>query len=321
MGEAGAGDTFGQAALTYDCFEALEQRMELAEKLLDLSQACNWMHYDFSKWQTLLVNCSGVFVAQQMDGSLAGCCLRTSCRLTDSEASGFSGLGMMLVHPSFRGCGVAKHLLTAFRKRAEDLNHTCMLACATDVGHPVYVKHGYKAVPPNAICAKMSASCPVAATLATAEGVSAATYKEQEAVAVKLRYLISLDKEATGFDRTEVLTTFSRSDSAMLSLAWQGGNVIGACLTTIDSQTGALNVGPLLGTEVAANALIADVAHQFPERSVVIWCSHVGYMEILQQTGFTAVASMAAGLMVLADMSEMVGDRSKYLGLMQPALG
>eukprot|EP00931_Biecheleriopsis_adriatica_P081601 TRINITY_DN5494_c0_g1_i4.p1 TRINITY_DN5494_c0_g1~~TRINITY_DN5494_c0_g1_i4.p1 ORF type:complete len:276 (+),score=38.43 TRINITY_DN5494_c0_g1_i4:230-1057(+) len=251
---------------------------------------------------------------------LSGCCLRTSCKVTDSGANGFAGLGMMLVHPSCRGQGVARQLLTAFRLRAEELNQTCMLACATELGHPVYLKYGYKAVPSNAICAKMSASCTVAATLATPEGVTVATYKEPDMVTANLSYLLSLDQEATGFDRTEVLTNLSRDDSAMLSLAWQGRDVIGACLTTIDSQTGALNVGPLLGTEGAANALIRDVAHQFPERSIGIFCSHVDYMETLQKAAFTPVVRMV-GLMVLADMAEMVGDRSKYLGLIQPALG
>merc|ERR1711933_122213 len=135
----------------------------------------------------------------------------------------------MLVNPSLRGAGVAKVLLENFKMKVESLGQTCMMGVATDLGLPVYLKRGYKPVPADSACSRVSAKCEIAAKLVKAEDIQVEVHSEPASVGSNLMSLLSLDTEATGLDRASVLTNLSRSTGACVAVANQGKDVIGAC--------------------------------------------------------------------------------------------
>lgn len=308
------------AQLIYTSFEGVEAE-HCADKLLALSTACGWHHYDLAKWRSLLACCSELFVAQSEDGSFVGCALRTSYSVAGDEKAGFGMLGMMLVDPALRGAGIAKRILIAFEERVAALGETCAMGCATPAGLPVYLKRGYRPVTPAAICQRVAAPCSVASALSSDDSIEVALFRVGASVGAGLKQLLDLDREVTGLDRTKQLLKLSKMEGAFVAVALQGSEVVGALLSVVDSQAGTLNLGPILGTEASATKLITSVAHEFPQASMAFFVhDHHKYFESLQASGFALAPNPSTGTMVLGD-AEMPGDRSKYVAVISPALG
>lgn len=306
--------------LTYTAIQDLEQRLECAGQLLELSRACDWKQYDLNSWRSLIINTSEVFVALQKD-IIVACCLRASFDSVDGKYR-FSGGGMMLVHPDLRRRGVAKHLCTLMKQRAEGLGHVYLLGVATALGRPLYEIFGCKAIPPTSSCGRLSAPCSIAANLLSDDSIEVLICSDPPSVNANLAVLVALDSQATGLDRTQVLTNLSKSKGSLLGVASQGGSHVGACLATLDNLTMVWNIGPLIGTEPVANALIRSIGNRFPDGSLAFFVNnHPEYYEALTIAGFDATLPIHTGLMASQDVSESIGDRSKYIAIITPALG
>jgi GNAT superfamily N-acetyltransferase len=319
MADAALGS--GMPELAYLSLEDEGQRVEYAERCLALSTAVGWSHYDLPKWLSLLHGCDELFLAQREDCSIVGCLLRVAYPVAAagaSDVSAFSMFGMMLVDPARRGQGVAKRLIGNYERRASDLGHACGLGVATPDGFPVYSKRGYRAAIADSICCKLTASAAVAAAL-PCEGF------EVEVQAEDLETVAALDQVASGLVRTrqlECLWNAAEGSQRCVAVARAGGEAVGALMATADSQSGAMILGPVLGSEAAGRALIASVARTLPEDAslAILVLDHSAFVEELKSQGFNASGNPMVGTMLLGD-AKIPGDRSRYIGMMHGYFG
>jgi GNAT superfamily N-acetyltransferase len=103
-----------------------------------LCRMVNWNQLD-ADWQRLidLEPGGGVFIAEE-DGVLCG----TASAI--SYGSDMAWIGMILVHPEFRGRGIAAQLMTACISYLKEKQVRSIKLDATDMGRPVYLKLGFK---------------------------------------------------------------------------------------------------------------------------------------------------------------------------------
>jgi len=103
----------------------------------DLCRIVNWNQLD-ADWQRLIdLDPNGVFAAEE-DGILCGTASTISY---DAE---MAWIGMILVHPEFRGRGLAIQLMRQCISYLEQRQIESIKLDATDMGRPVYLKLGFK---------------------------------------------------------------------------------------------------------------------------------------------------------------------------------
>eukprot|EP00927_Polykrikos_kofoidii_P004947 TRINITY_DN11952_c0_g1_i1.p1 TRINITY_DN11952_c0_g1~~TRINITY_DN11952_c0_g1_i1.p1 ORF type:complete len:338 (-),score=51.69 TRINITY_DN11952_c0_g1_i1:121-1083(-) len=316
------------ATLEYTAF--IQDREAHAECCLALSGAAGWGHYDLSKWLTLLKGTSELFVARRDDGSFAGCLLRNTygvamrsekeqAHTRVGQPSAFDMFGMMLVDPACRGQGIAKKLLQAFESQAEQAGHACGLGVATADGFAVYAKRGYRLVAPNSTCCRLVASCALAAAV-PCEQMEINVAVDDASRAVALEELLALDRAICGLDRGAPLKAVAGVQGGVVAVAKVGVEVVGGLLGTPDSQSGILCLGPILGEERVAKALIAAVGHAAPEGELALTVvDHQSFVEELTSVGFTSPSSVH-GTMVLGD-AHLPRDHSRYVAIINPCFG
>merc|ERR1739848_658269 len=104
-------------------------------------------------------------------------------------------------------------------------------------------KKGYKPLTPDARCVRVSAQCSLAAALSPADVVEVTVFKDAASMGVGLQQVLDVDREVTGLDRTRQLSKISEAEGALVAVASQGGETIGALLRVVDSQTSTRNIG------------------------------------------------------------------------------
>jgi len=103
----------------------------------DLCRMVNWNQLD-ADWQRLIdLEPDGVFIAEE-DGILCGTASAVSYGLD------MAWIGMILVHPEFRGRGIAAQLMTTCISYLKQKQIRSIKLDATDMGRPVYLKLGFK---------------------------------------------------------------------------------------------------------------------------------------------------------------------------------
>lgn len=218
-----------------------------------------------------------------------------------------------------QGQGIAKQLLERFEAQAHSLGYACGLGVATTDGFPVYSKRGYRMAAPyvGIACTRLTVAGSTAATLPRG-GFELKVAVDDVSKAAALEELIVLDHQICGFERRQQLLAMGAS---VVATATVGSEVVGAVLGIIDSQSGAISLGPLLGDAAAGKALIAGVAATLPgDAQLAMFAFERGsFVEELKASGFTAVSSVA-GTMVLGDVP-LPGERERYLTIINPCFG
>jgi GNAT superfamily N-acetyltransferase len=103
----------------------------------DLCRMVNWNQLD-ADWQRLIdLEPEGVFAAEE-DGVLCGTASAVS------YGPDMAWIGMILVHPEFRGRGIAAQLMTMCISYLKQKQVRSIKLDATDMGRPVYLKLGFK---------------------------------------------------------------------------------------------------------------------------------------------------------------------------------
>lgn len=103
----------------------------------DVCRMVNWNQLD-ADWQRLIdLEPEGVFIAEE-DGVLCG------TASTISYGHEMAWTGMILVHPEFRGRGIAAQLMTTCISYLKQKQVRSIKLDATDMGRPVYLKLGFK---------------------------------------------------------------------------------------------------------------------------------------------------------------------------------
>lgn len=103
----------------------------------DLCRIVKWNQLD-ADWQRLInLEPDGVFVAEE-DGVLCGTASAISYGVE------MAWIGMILVHPEFRGRGIAAQLMTTCISYLKQKQVRSIKLDATDMGRPVYLKLGFK---------------------------------------------------------------------------------------------------------------------------------------------------------------------------------
>lgn len=108
-------------------------------QLLSLCDTVGWLHdISFMKEQFETYLSVGTLFGHDNDGQLV------SCIAVFPYKTGFTSLGMLIVHPDFQRKGLGRSLLDICMKKAPPLQPVTLIA--TDAGSPLYHAYGFSTV-------------------------------------------------------------------------------------------------------------------------------------------------------------------------------
>ncbi|MEH7461241.1 GNAT family N-acetyltransferase [Bacillus thuringiensis] len=108
-------------------------------QLLSLCDAVGWLHdISFMKEQFETYLSVGTLFGHDNDGQLV------SCIAVFPYKTGFTSIGMLIVHPDFQRKGLGRSLLDICMKKAPPLQPVTLIA--TDAGSPLYHAYGFSTV-------------------------------------------------------------------------------------------------------------------------------------------------------------------------------
>jgi GNAT superfamily N-acetyltransferase len=239
---------------------------------LELCRFAGWNQIR-SHWDILLALApDGVFAAEA-EGRVRG----TASAVNHGTRTGW--IGMILVHPEFRGRGIATSLMSRCIEHLRGKGVESIKLDATDMGRPVYLKLGFK--DERTICryagkrSLLPASC---------EGVRAIAPDDWPMIA-------RMDREAFDADRTRLLKLLhNEGDSAVVVT---GGKTRGYGFARRGFR--ASSIGPVVAADPhAARGLILHLLGKLPEGDV-FWDfmpDNTPCRELAESLGFTVARNL-----------------------------
>lgn len=321
--------------------------------LSTLSAGTEMASYGNSQWEFLLrsnevttfvaLEDNGLNVSDGQQSPILGCLLRvdidheSGLQEQSPAAQASAGFGMMLVAKEARGKGVAKMLLHEAMSSANNVRN--LLAVCTEKGQPVYRKIGYSDV--GRVTALKNTVGGAKNSLDIrfeTNGIWIQTYgsmddesSQNDAIDPEILNLIaSMDAKATGWNRKERLLHLLNGDRkpsplrSMAAVATLEDKPVGAAVLRREGPGGPFVVGPVLGSESAALALVATLANsingEHDNQTVTLLASdHPELVDRFRSAGFSVGFDFPAMSLDGRPIYEH-GDGS-YLGLIHPTLG
>lgn len=231
----------------------------------ELCQLAGWNQLE-ADWQRLLdLEPEGVFVAEKngtVCGSASALCYGTR----------LAWIGMVLVHPDFRGCGIGNNLMKHCIAFLQNRQIESIKLDATDMGRPVYLKLGFQDEEPIIRCSR-----PATTLKTTPVGLVGTLDWEQ---------IARLDPAAFGADRSALLKHLSGSGHA-LQYCENGEFGIGFSRPGFHVDF----IGPVMatGTE-AAEAVLRELVARHTDRPLMLDLLPANRMsqKLVESLGFTA---------------------------------
>ena len=170
--------------------------------------------------------------------SLLGCVLRVGL------GGGAAGYGMMVVSKHARGRGLARLLLEAAMADGSPDGRRVLAIC-TPLGQPFYAKLGFEPVSTVSILDGSAAYIEKATPTEAERAVSAVVTPSSDEAAQDA--FITLDREATGFDRSPCLRALLSGGASSATARDRSGSVVGVAAMRQDAPGAPLIVGPIVG--------------------------------------------------------------------------
>lgn len=256
----------------------------------NLCRMVNWNQLD-ADWQRLIdLEPDGVFIAEE-DGLLCG----TASAI--SYGSEMAWIGMVLVHPEFRGRGIAAQLMGACISRLKRKQVRAIKLDATDMGRPVYLKLGFHDEEP---VARYMNENPQARNTASSHITEVLNWNE----------IASLDKTAFGADRIALLKNLS-VDGTAVQYSKNGTSDFGFGFARAGFHTGF--IGPIVATSNGAadeifRALLANISDR-PVIADILPANRTG-LELMKRHGF----SLSRELTRMYQGEQRTGDNQLVFG-------
>lgn len=273
-----------------DCFELRLEELTPADipDLLRLSAMVGW-DYDEEEVATFFIT-GRVFGHRDREG---GVC---SCAAVIPYGESLASIGMVIVHPDYRGRGLGKEVtqacVDAGNEQTADGRPPALMLVATPAGRPVYEGLGFAAVDwvHKYLCDRYQPSAgPHAKGSSKATPPASSLWQVQPLAPEHLEPIIRLDKQAFGADRREFLFRRIVQARKKLVLLGRDGSVAGYGL----GVEGPVNLvlGPLVAPdEQAAVLLVEALAHNYPGKlRIDVPSGHEGFRRFLEGAGFTQV--------------------------------
>mmetsp|Transcript_3759 Transcript_3759/g.7712 ORF Transcript_3759/g.7712 Transcript_3759/m.7712 type:complete len:369 (+) Transcript_3759:186-1292(+) len=349
-----------------------QERAGLAQRLAELSSTTEMKAYGVEQWQFLLNAAGGIDNSNDNDikrhavtpfvvvtretttttttpnkdqgqaaNPILGCVLRI-----DYGANDFA-YGMMLVSPRARGQGLARKLLTAAmeqqpQQQSPDSTVRHILGTCTELGRPFYEKVGYQRV---ATVTRMTAAVEDLKQRLNVDdnanddirvSITPSGSSSSSLSSPLWSQFLALDKQATGLDRSTILTAIHDYDYVQtLTISKQskeGDTLVAAALLTQHTESSTVMVGPLLGDASYVPRLLQAVVLVDPknpttgnksnavlEEIALIVADHADLVRQLhQELGFEIAFELGA---MTLEGRPLPGRRDLYLGLLHPTLG
>jgi N-acetylglutamate synthase-like GNAT family acetyltransferase len=205
-------------------------------------------------WRALIKNKIGNFLISEENGKIFG----IGGVFIFEEVCTFGYMGVL---PKYRGKGVGTKIFGKLFKLAKDLGCTTMILYASKLGEPIYKKFGFQR-------SYYGTMYQLPVSLPEIENIN----KEVKVLRGFPDWLLSLDKEAIGFDRSKYLYVKQNLGSKVIAIE---GEAYGL-LSQISSK---IRLGPLISTnldgamqiikksiELGANQIIITKHQSLPDR-------------------------------------------------------
>ena len=258
-------------------------------------------------WLNLLaMEPRGCFAAE-VDGQVIGTATTTRF-LPDAGPGSFGWVGMVLVHPEFRGHGVGSALLQQACAYLRACGVETIKLDATPLGQPVYLKHGFQAecslerwagtVVPRA-SSPLSAIAPLTAS--------------------DLASVAACDEPAFGANRRSILQTWLQSWPERALAAWDGPRLAGYALAR--RGTNYNQAGPIVCDEPeAGRALLARVLDLLAGQPMIldIFSENARVSELAAEAGLTLQRPL---MRMYQGPNTAPGQRHKVIAIAGPEVG
>jgi len=267
---------------------------------MQLKQWANWNQVE-ADWQLLLAMSKGGSFVAAYDGKPVG----TVVTISYEEA--FSWIGMVLVHPSFRGKGIGTCLLQAALDYATPIGP--VLLDATAMGQPLYASLGFQSI---GEIARLELSLPVSIPSPTNLRIRPIKHND-------LIHIQAYDSNKVKFNRAALLHGFFQRSPRYAFVAYQNEQLVGYCLGRAGSRFE--HLGPLVANQQEiAVALLAYALAAAPQRPLImdIPLVHTGWQAYLLQQGFSLQRLFTR--MCLGDQGQALDSLHQY-AIAGPALG
>lgn len=267
---------------------------------MQLKEWANWNQVE-ADWHLLLaMSVGGTFVAT-FDGKPIGTVV------TVPYQESFHWIGMVLVHPSFRGKGIGTRLLQAALAYAAPIGP--VLLDATAMGQPLYASLGFQ---PIGEIARLELTLPVSIPIST--NLLIRPMKHNDLIPI-----LAYDGNKVKFNRATLLYDFFQRKPGYAFVAYQNEQLVGYCLGRAGSRFE--HLGPLVANrQKIAVALLAHALATAPQRPLImdIPLAHKGWKTYLLQQGFSLQRLFTR--MGLGDQGQALASLDQY-AIAGPALG
>jgi GNAT superfamily N-acetyltransferase len=243
---------------------------------MELKRHAGWNQTEADWWRLLDLEPDGCLVAE-LDGT-------PSATLTACVLGEVAWIAMVLVHPSMRGRGLAKALLTHALAYLDCRGVRTIRLDATPMGQPLYERLGFTA---------QFSVHRYEGVLAPAGGgpVSLVEPAQRE----HYQDLVRRDREVTLTERGRLLLRLFAERPAAVRLVRQGDRVAG--FLTERPGTEALQIGPCVATADAGPLLLLDAFARHP--------GHRVYLDVPERNPCARTVAAAQGLTVQRQLVRM----------------
>ena len=209
-----------------------------------LSTAEGWNQLPADWLRLIRLEPAGCFAARE-DGRLVGTVTTTSYGRT------LAWIGMMVVHPEFRGRGIGAALMRMALGHAHDQGIACVKLDATPAGRPLYESLGFT------LESELERWQGRAEPAAGAASVAGGEPDDARSDADAMQSLLSIDRAAYGADRSRLLTALAADAlGGPLLLKADGGRAEGGAL--MRPGRSATYIGPVIATSAAVAERLLD---------------------------------------------------------------
>jgi len=236
----------------------------------------------------------GVMVCEE-DGLLAG----TAATICFDRRVAW--IGMILVHPDFRGRGIATSLMQASMDYLRDRGMETVKLDATDAGRPVYLKLGF--VDERPICRYVADRATVEQALSM--GCECPIPSQVRPIAeTDWPAIAAMDAPAFGADRMSLLRSLHTGGPSCVVV--RGGEIIGYGFARPGELAGYL--GPIVSRDVlAVQDLVTNLLGQLPGEKF--------FWDIMPDNRYAAATAESFGFTVARNLTRMYRGEKMHPGM------